>query len=358
MMPNRIEQVKAHGVARVARAFGFTVAPDPTTGRPPQWLSPCPSCGEATRHHKTKDRRGAVGPTRDGGGWRCFQCDASGDAFGFAAWAVLKRAPRRGEAREVLEVCAGLGLCDGADGKAAARSVARRTPSVPPTEPPRLERPPEGELAALWEACYRLDAVPSNLDPRWTGEARAYLGGRGLDVGVLASMELCRILPPPSVITWPRWWPHRSKVRRLAMPMFDANGAMASMQARAIVDATPKDMNARGFSVAELVFACPLGRAFLAGDCRDLEAVITVEGLTDVLKVASRVYLSGRRRAVLGVVSGSAPLVGRVDWPPGVPCWVGTDDDDQGEKYAAQIVAHLPEHVRCERITWGGEVAS
>lgn len=362
MSGDRIADVKAHGVARVARAFGFTVMPDPTSGQPPKAVSPCPACGDHTRHHKTKDRRGAVGLTRNGAGWRCFQCDASGDAFGLAAWAVLKRAPRRGDARQVLAACVGLGLCDDLTGDTSARGVVRRTAFAPRPEAPHPERPPRDELAALWDASHRLDAVPSDLDPEWTGEARAYLAGRGLDVGILATLDMARVLPPPTRIAWPAWWPYTSKVWRAAVPLFDAAGTMVSMQARALTDARPKDRNARGYSVAELVFASPLGRAFLAGDREGLglEAVVITEGLTDTLKVAAWLHLQRRRVAVLGVVNGSAPLFAAVNWPTRLPCWIATDADETGATYARKLLEHLPEHVPCERITWGGndEVAS
>lgn len=335
MRPDLIDQVKAHGTAGVARAFGFTVSPDP--GRPPRWVSPCPACGEATRHHKTKDRRGAVGLTRDAAGWRCFQCDASGDAFGFAAWAELKRAPRRGDARAVLEVCAGLGLCDDPTGKAAARGVVRRMPSPPPVEAPRLERPPAGELAALWRCAQPLAEV-SSRDP-----ARAYLEARGFAPDRLAwAGDMVRVLSTDAGP--PGWWPAPwCSTWPVVFPAYDALGRMVSIHARAVSKmAEPKTRWPKGYAAGGLLFADETARTFLqaGGDVAaiaGLEAVVIAEGATDTLKLAQVLEGSPVTWGVLGYTSGSGPALEHIAWPSTLPCLVAVDDDDAGDAYAVEV---------------------
>ncbi len=352
MRHDRISQVKAFAVVEVAEAFGFDVD---QRGDRTRAVRGCPACGQVTRHQKSHDRRGAVGITPNGMGWRCFQCDASGSALDFASWASTGRRLHRDVMPAVLRACANVGLCDDFAGEASARPVSRRIPVLQPIEPPRLERPPAGEVAALWAASHRLDEVPSEIDPAWGGDARAYLRRRGYDVGIAARLDLARVLPPPTRFAWPSWWPYGSKTWRLVMPLFDASGAMVSFQARAIVNATPKDRNARGYAMGELAFACPTGRALLAGSVVGIKTVTVVEGLTDVFKLTTRMWLKGDGHAVLGYVSGSAPLFARITWPAGVPCRVATDRDAQGDKYADAITEALPEHVQCERISWGGK---
>ena len=351
MRHDRIGQVKALGVAAVAKALGFELD---RRGERSSAVRGCPACRQTTRHQKSHDRRGAVGLTPNGMGWRCFQCDVSGSALDFASWASTGRRLSRDVMPAVLRACANAGLCDDLARAASGWPVTRRPPVAQPIEPPRLERPPAGEVAALWAASYRLDAVPSDINPAWGGEARAYLGRRRYDVGIAARLDLARVLPPPTRFAWPSWWTYDSKTWRVVMPLFDASGALVSLQARAIIDATPKDRNARGYAMGELAFACPLGRAFLAGDVVGIKTVTVVEGLTDVFRLTTHMWLKGDGHAVLGVVSGSAPMFSRIAWPVGVPCWVATDNDAQGDRYADAIVHAIPEHVQCERIAWGG----
>src|SRR5258708_3596050 len=98
--------VRAQGVVRVAQAFGLQRG----RGRS---LSPCPACLQPTRHRKTGDERGALGLTSEGQGFRCFQCDTSGDAVTVAALVVTgEPTPGRERWAEVRRACAELGLCD------------------------------------------------------------------------------------------------------------------------------------------------------------------------------------------------------------------------------------------------------
>lgn len=93
-------QVRAHAVTAVGVAFGLTK----TRGR---GLSPCPACSAGKRHPSRGDQRGAVGVRGDELGWRCHECDTSGDAVTLAALVVTGTAnpfPQRWP--EVQQACA------------------------------------------------------------------------------------------------------------------------------------------------------------------------------------------------------------------------------------------------------------
>ncbi|WP_309895329.1 toprim domain-containing protein [Archangium sp.] len=267
-----------------------------------------------------------------------------------AAWAIA-HSPRPSDWQPVREALAGVLV--------APREQLSRL--LPPS-PALPERPPRAELEALWCACLPLDAVPSDLESSWTGEVRVYLAQRGFDVGWLttpAARGLARILPPPERFPYPAWWPYPPEVYRLALLAFEPDGAAASIQARAIradLPAQDKTRNPRGFSYAGALFADDCGREFLrAGRAREsmaeLEAVVVAEGLTDTLKLAQVASRHGRRWAVLGMVAGSANAFRSLSaWPRSVPCWVATDGDEAGDRYALQVREALPAGVMVERV--------
>jgi len=340
-------EVRLRGVASVARVLGLEVG---KLGPRGGFVRPCPACGGGNRHLSRRDRRGAIGLTPDGLGWRCHECDAHGDAVTLAAWTVAQ-SPRPSDWQPVRDALAGI----------LTAPLEQSARVLPPT-PTLPERPPRAELEALWRACLLLEAVPSDLDPSWTGDVRAYLSGRGFDVGWLAMPEtrgLARILPPRERFTYPTWWPYPPEVYRLALLAFEPDGVVASIQARAIRADLPvkdKTRNPRGFSYAGTLFACDRGREFLQKVRRhertaEIEAVVVTEGLTDTLKLAQVAHRYGQRWAVLGMVAGSASAFGSLSaWPSSVPCWVATDGDDAGDRYALQVREALPASVMVERV--------
>lgn len=346
-LPNWFSEVRARGVESVARVLGLDVG---RLGPRGAFVRPCPACGAGNRHPSRRDKRGAVGLTPDGLGWRCHECDAHGDAVTLAAWAIAQN-PRPSDWQPVRAALAG-GL-----------AVPLEHPSrVLPAAPALPVRPPKAELEAIWRACLALDAVPSDLDPSWTGEVRVYLSQRGFDVGWLTTPEargLARILPPPERFPYPTWWPYPPEVYRLALLAFEPDGEVASLQARAIradLPAKDKTRNPRGFSYAGTLFADDRGRAFLRAvwggeTMAALEAVLVAEGLTDTLKLAQVARRYGRRWAVLGMVAGSASAFRSLSaWPTRVPCWVATDGDAAGDRYALQVREALPVTVTVERV--------
>jgi hypothetical protein len=91
-----LPELLARPVAQIGESLGLAFRPRPAPGS----LAPCPGCG-ATRRG-TDDRRGPVGLTRDGLGWRCHRCDAHGSSVDLAALLVLGRLPSSREDWAVL----------------------------------------------------------------------------------------------------------------------------------------------------------------------------------------------------------------------------------------------------------------
>ena len=79
--PSWVELARSVPVAQVAAAAGLGA------GRSNS-LAPCPACGAEQRGSTPPDRRGPVGTTRDGFGWRCHRCGAGGDGIALVALAV------------------------------------------------------------------------------------------------------------------------------------------------------------------------------------------------------------------------------------------------------------------------------
>jgi len=340
-----LAQVRALGVPTVAVAFGLTS----TGGR---GLSPCPSCGATTRHPSRGDRRGAVGVRPDGTGWRCFQCEAGGDAVTLAALlATHGRNPQREHWSAIRRACVEAGLCD-ADPSDNQPPPAVRRLTPPPLRPPTPPRRPAG-AAELWAAC-----LPVTAD----AEVSAWLAGRAVDAGTVESRDLARALPlglplPP----WARFrgQPWTTTTHRLIVPMFGPTGRMESVHARALAPTAPGDKAASpaGTEVRGLVMADVLGRLMLAGaplgDSTPSAELVSeadlwiAEGLPDFLTLAT--YWSEAQEhapAVLGVISGSWTAQCAARLPRGCRTVLCTDPDPAGDKYAAQIRATLDDRVR------------
>ena len=191
-------------------------------------------------------------------GWRCFECEASGDALDLAAYArqgnkmSALSAHGKEDVRDWCRAFLGLG--------SAPRPKLVSKPSLPPPGESEPTYPPSHEVASLWEACERVDQSPA------VGE---WLRSKGIDPLTLADMDLARALP--SGCRLPSWaalgrrsWLDSGHL--LVVPMVDANGDVRSLLARRVVDAEggPKSVAAAGHQRAGLVLACGLARQLLA----------------------------------------------------------------------------------------------
>lgn len=336
-----IGELKSQGVARVAQALGLTVTRNA--------ISPCPACGQATRHRKSKDKRGAVSISADGRLWVCRQCEEGGDAVTLAAWkAVGKGAPSRDEWPEVRRACewSGVGL---GSGPAPIPAPVAQAP----------KRPPAAELAALWAAGTKpeLAAVSEDKSDR---EAARYIASRGINLGDLALFEpeMCRILPRADQHAFPAWWPAwrpKWRLHRWAVRAYETDGTAASIHARAVVRELPDPTKRwpEGVGSGGLLFANRRGAALLRGEAGDTAAVFIAEGLTDTVSASIFWAVEARRFAVLGYVSGSKSALAGVRWPVGLDVFVATDADSKGDDYACEVRAALPAEVVMKRVRLG-----
>ncbi len=220
-------------------------------------------------------------------------------------------------------------------GVVSASTPARAPQPVIPTYPP------QSELAELWSACQ-----PVMGDSAVTG----YLAFRGIDAKAVAAFDLARALPRAGALPdWARlgeksWATTR---HRLIVPLYDHRGVMRSVVARS-VDRQPmyKSAGARGYARAGLVMADGLGRAMLERGTAPTQIVIR-EGEVDWASEA--VAQRETNIAVLGIVSGSWTTAHAKRVPDGARVVIATDDDEQGDRYAAAIAATLDGRAQVER---------
>ena len=112
---------------------------------------PNPACAAVRRHCKRGDKRGAVGIRRDGLGWRCFTCNAAGDALDFVAYALAGCRLRDADADGRAKVRAWF---EAEYGVASAPPAPRPAPA--PAAPPNY--PPAAEVRRLLERCVGVTA--------------------------------------------------------------------------------------------------------------------------------------------------------------------------------------------------------
>jgi hypothetical protein len=104
----------------------------------------------------------------------------------------------------------------------------------------------------------------------------------------------------------------------------------------------PKTLWATGTAADGLLF-------WNNADIPTADLVLVVEGMTDFL--AASCWASSRpdRVAILGLGSGGARGLAGVDVPRPVPLVLATDDDEAGDRYAAEVAA-LYRHRRVLRV--------
>ena len=226
-------------------------------------------------------------------------------------------------------------------------------PRPAPQPAPTLDYPDAAEVAALWAAAEPIEADPEEHPEADTAAAR-YLAGRAIDPGAVDLYQLARVLPVDAPApSWARCrgipWP---RSHRLILPVVDHTGAVRSLRAWKI-DSTESDAPKRtapaGKAIAGLVLACPVARRMLATGKAPSWAteaapfdVIIAEGEPDFLTWAARVSDTNEAPpAVLGIVAGSwcEAIAARI--PDGSRVILWTDDDEAGDRYAAEIKASL-----------------
>jgi hypothetical protein len=317
----------------------------------------CPACRAAKRG--SSDSRGPVGTRRDGRGWHCHRCKATGDAIDLVAFDLCGspfRDLRPDERAEVRAWFASRGWCEPAPERRGARApvVPRRPPPfAPPPEPPQY--PPVEQVQAFLAACYALDC---------DHEAVSWIKSRGLDPDTVVDRYPVRVLPPRFLLPkgtvlppWARRGPDEPWIdtgHRLILPLYDQAGEVRSVRARAITgNAKIKALAPLNYAVRGLALACPFARTILSTaevpawwwEDRPLDFVFC-EGEPDFLtRVSLYSDADEEAPAVIGVVAGSwsAELGARI--PPRSRVALLTHADQAGDDYARRIESTLHESV-------------
>lgn len=298
--PSKLAGLRRRPVAEVAAQLGVAIVHGRMT---------CPACG-------VEGRACSVNP--DGMGWRCWACDAHGDALILAGYRVCGRRPQKGDAAAWDAISRALG------------GPVLDAPAPRPVPVRELVRPPG--VSDAWDACGRVD------DDR---EVSAWLRSRGLDPVVLARLDVVR-----AAGAMPSWAP---RGRRAVFAGRDHTGAVVTLRFRATDGRQPKTLPPcapRGthYDCGAAVLASVYGWGLLAGvrpERWDGRLVIA-EGEPDFATVAQL----NPTAAVWGVWSGSwtAAIAARV--PEGCAVVIATHHDKAGEKYAALVRESLER--RCD----------
>lgn len=189
-------------------------------------------------------------------------------------------------------------------------------------------------------------------------EACAWLRNRPekIDAAEVEDRHLAGVLPYG--VRLPSWasssaGPWNSSGHRLALPLFDAAGALVSVRVRALGAPTPsKALPPQGYQVVGTLLADSLGRELLAGradeQVREV-GICILEGEPHFLSWATKLGdAADKAPAFLGLFQGSwtPEIASRI--PDGTRIAVRTHDDPKGHAYANQIAATLAD--RCELI--------
>ncbi len=190
---------------------------------------------------------------------------------------------------------------------------------------PTPEYPTAGALRSVLSRCR-----PCASD----NEVTAWLASRGLDAAAVDAHELASaILPNQSGL--PDWGRNWSRVHRLILPVYDADGVARSVRGRAVrANARRKTMSVTLCPTRGLVVADAGGIAALRGDDAAPSIVAIVEGEPDFLTLAT----AGLDVGVLGIVAPDCwtPELGRRLW--GREVILAVDDDQAGDHYVRQIL--------------------
>ena len=351
-MAEWVDRMRARDVPDVARALGLDYAP-------PKGSSggsfPCPACNAAKRHTKSGDKRGAAGVRRAGDGWRCFQCDVSGDVLDLVSWVEaggpLASCGDEDKARVRAWCLDFLGI--------ASTPYAPRTRTVAPMRfEPLPSYPPADEVGAVWAAARPVTSDPDAV--RWMELERPENGHKRLDAGAVAELDLARVLPP--AVACPAWagftpeggeWRSYASVgNRLAVPLYDVEGVMRSLVFRRAFEGASgkhKSSAANGYQRVGLAFMCPLARGVFERRAlpewwaADAPTLYVAEGEMDYL--AGAVHFDGEALTV-GIVAGSWTKRYARSLPDDVAVCIRTDPDKGGVPLANAVASTLDPSAR------------
>ena len=324
--PNRAPEIKRAlcDVTKVLDALGILGQGKERQRQAGGWIIRCPVHGDRTPSCSVQLKNGEIV-------WKCHGCQAGGDVLSLVAAARSLSVSR--DFKQILVEAARLAglwqIVDELEGRGVAPEpmpIARTT--LPPVEPERTY-PPLGEVEAFWAA-----GGPPDED----AGVSEYLWSRGLNPVLVDCGGLARAIQPVGEL--PRWarcrfgdW--REAGYRIVVPMVDAGGDLRSLRGWRVTDSDgPKRIPPFGHRASGLVMADPWALAWLRGE-REPERVVVVEGEPDFLTWST--HLNDPHTATLGIVSGSWHEELAARFPVGCRVDVRTDQDDAGNRYAAEI---------------------
>lgn len=331
MTNTSFKELNSNGVIAIAERFGYTIKNHPPS------VGPCPVCESLTRHNKRKDKRLSVNITHGGYGWYCIQCEAKGDAVGFAAFHFLKRkAVTKDDWHQVHNK-----LAESFSSSPLVLSSIKSKTIIPMVN----DRPDWREVLDVWND--KLSTLPGE-------ESRPFIESKfkGCTLNDIVSTGIIKFQDRHKSIGVP-WFPW-SNLPYGHVLCFDAQGKIVSLHARALVDdkeldGRPKTRFPKGYSASGLLLADKSGVSFLRGG--STPAVVFTEGLTSTVAASSFLRRSGRWNwSVIGVTSGSASAVKNIKWPSNLSVYIWTDVDTAGSKYADRIREAVPAHIQLLRV--------
>jgi hypothetical protein len=236
--------------------------------------------------------------------------------------------------------------CAAGCGSMGARQLSERLGVLwPLAGPRRTEHTPHftpTDARVAWDAC-----LAEARDDRLVATHRRvydFIAKRGLQETLDAGEDLVGILPCGSAELPPGCrvffaWPGRPWDYPLVAALYDQQGALAGIQARAVLDlphGAPKILSPKGSRISGTAFANRAAREVLRGG-RDGDPVLLAEGLTDFLALAATCPYP-----IISVPGAEVAVHAVRPWVRERLVLVGLDSDRAGEGAAnkvAEVVA-------------------
>lgn len=330
MNSTSFKELNSNGVIAIAERFGYTIHNHPPS------VGPCPACESFNRHNKRKDKRLSVNITHGGYGFYCIQCEAKGDAVGFAALHFLKRKPTN--KMDWQEVHAKL-----AESLSTVPLALTTKAKVVFTS--QTDRPDFNQVLDVWNQ--KLHTLPGKEEEGFVLEKF-----RGCTLQDVVDTGIIRFQHKGKSVGMP-WWPWTNLPYGHVL-CFNERGRVITLHARALVDdkeldGRPKTRFPKGYSASGVLLADKSGVSFLRGG--STPALVLTEGLTSTVAASSFLRRSGRWNwSVVGITSGSTGAIRNIRWPVGLSVYVWVDDDNAGNKYAERIREAVPAHINLLRV--------
>lgn len=201
------------------------------------------------------------------------------------------------------------------------------------------------DSAATWAASFARARDDEQVEA--DRDVHDYVARRGL--GEALELGGYGVVPTsglhPALARWP------GSGHRVVAPLFDAQGEIASIQARSILPDGLKTMNPKGSRVAGTVFADRAGQRVLAGE--RAERIVFGEGLTDLLALC----ISSPWPVL--TAPGTSNAVNAVGaWAGGAEVLLALDSDAAGEAAVEPVAQRLFDHGArsVRRVEWPGKV--